>query len=85
MTSREYVQGNERDTDTRQLMRQLCNDVAEIKQHVVGSPSNTGLVVRVDRLEQSEQIRKKYVFAAAGTGISAMAVGLWNALSKWHP
>lgn len=72
-------------TDTQALLRQLCKDVGEIKLHVVGSPSNTGLVVRVDRLEQSEQVRKKYVFAAAGTGISAMIVGLWNAVTRGHP
>lgn len=97
MPQRDQQMGGE--NDTHLLLRGLCRDVGEIKAHVVGTPGNVGLVtrvnlleqastpglaVRVDRLEQSEAVRKRWIGAAIVTGVGAVGTGIWNLLSKGH-
>lgn len=46
-----------------------------------GNPEK-GIIVRVDRLEQNESRRAKYVGAAVGSAIAAVAAALWKLIAK---
>lgn len=66
-------------------IQQLCKDVTFIKEWITGNgdPSK-GMIVRMDRLEQTEQKRQFYVGAAVVSAVGAAATTAWALLTGKH-
>ena len=55
-----------------------------ILRHLEGN-GREGLIVRVDRLEQTERRRSKAVWIAAGSVIATAAAAMWKLLAGANP
>jgi hypothetical protein len=65
----------------KERIDQLCDDVKFIKHAITGNGTpERGIIVRLDRLEQSEKARRKWVGAALVAGLGAGVTTVWTKL-----
>lgn len=66
-------------------IQQLCKDVTFIKEWITGNgdPSK-GMIVRMDRLEQTEAKRSLYVGTAVVAAIGSGVAAAWSVLTGRH-
>jgi len=67
-----------------QEIQAIKNDMGELKEYVVGTPTAPGLVGRLDRVEQKEQDKEKrrtkqlgYIWSAIGALFSGAVLKTW--------
>lgn len=72
-------------------MRGVREDVGEMKAHVMGSPGQPGMIVRVDRLETESERRREIgrevrgvAWGALVTGAGGLVAALWAILFGKH-
>ena len=74
------------DPDMPPWARRLESSVNRVLTHIEGEPgkTQTGLLTRVDRLEQSESGRDWWMKAAATAGLGGIATAIWAKISGGH-
>lgn len=67
--------------DTPTQLAEIRKDIAYIKRALIGDITDDrkpGLVVRLDRIEQRQKVRDKFLWLIVTTVVTNIAVSLWT-------